>query len=72
VKIAKNLQIASHAQVPFAYCCEKLSRGGALQGTIGPASSITDGLECNCRKCRKQRLPAHRSEEKLARFHRFG
>jgi hypothetical protein len=44
----------------------RLSRDGASQSMIGPASSVTEGLECNCRKCRKQRLPAHRSEEKLA------
>jgi hypothetical protein len=48
-------------------CLEGVSLDSALHSTIGPAPSITDGLECDCRRCRKQRLPAHRSEEKLAR-----
>jgi hypothetical protein len=57
--------------VPRASSIRGLSRGVVSGQRIAQHDwtrpSITDGLECNCRRRRKQRLPAHRSEEKLAR-----
>jgi hypothetical protein len=41
-----------------------MSRDGALRWKIEPATSLTESLECTCRRYRKQTLPAHRSDEK--------